>query len=182
MADPVTTNIVLYFIGGMALVGSFKTMYDVWSILKNKCRPPEEREKWDGDARLMLEQIYTYVIESPRENQAIQDAIAHVSDVVSKEDSNGRRMIYFNETAIRSIGEMIKAKIDGLPRGQGAGHDPRRYVTSHTHSHGHSHRHRPDRDEEGSGSGGYSTYETSSSDSEVYAQDDVDDPIRCNVN
>ena len=50
MADGATVSIFVYFVAGTALLGSFKTVYDVWNILKEKCRPPERREVWDGDA------------------------------------------------------------------------------------------------------------------------------------
>jgi hypothetical protein len=120
--------IVLYAFAATGFLGSIKTIYDVWGIVKRKCQPPEKREEWDADSRLMLEQVYTDVIlESGHRHQALMDALGQISDVITKEDSHGHKLIYYNGDEIRKILLERTART--------ARTEPRRYVrVSHRHS------------------------------------------------
>ena len=57
MADDVSTNIVLYYLAIMTFVGSIWNVYQIYQHLREGCRPPEEREEFNGGHAYTLERI-----------------------------------------------------------------------------------------------------------------------------
>jgi hypothetical protein len=101
MGDPVST-VVIYWLAASTLVGSAWNAFQIWERCKTELRPPEQKEEWDGNARLMLENVHEAAINDQRLDIAI-GMLENVEDVVTREDSHGRKMVYWPKEQLTKI-------------------------------------------------------------------------------
>ena len=111
-------SIVLGFVAFMSLVGHGWNLYQIYQHLAAKCRPPEEREQWDANARLMVEQVYEYTLRESERIDVVLKALGDIDGAIMREDSHGDKMIYFpkdyTETLVRSLKKTWKKELKNV--------------------------------------------------------------------
>ena len=80
------------FIAAFSLVNMLWNGVQIFQYLRLKFGPPEAKVTFDSKSLLMLEELYA----SMRNNQSQQGNELHrvVSEILHKEDSDGRKLIY----------------------------------------------------------------------------------------
>lgn len=121
MSDPVSA-VVIYWLAVSTLVGSAWNAFQIWERCKSELRPPEEKEEWDGNARLMLENVHEAAINDQRLDIALE-TLGNVEDVIMREDSHGRKMVYYPKDQMKKI---VRQVLDHRDRDRG-----------HRNAHGH---------------------------------------------
>lgn len=101
MGDPVSA-VVIYWLAASTLVGSAWNAFQIWERCKAELRPPEQKEEWDGNARLMLKNVHKAAINDQRLDIALE-TLENVEDVIMREDSHGRKMIYYPKDQMKKI-------------------------------------------------------------------------------
>jgi len=100
-SDDGVVLVINVFISVMVLVSALWNVYQIYQHMTLTCQRPEDREQFDGDARLMLEEIYNSQLQCHAE--WVEDLLENVHAVVMAEDSKGKKRIYFDEKFIRKV-------------------------------------------------------------------------------
>ena len=117
------SNVLLYFVVIMSFVGHGWNFYQIYQFLTRGCKKPEDNEQWDSSARLMLETVYNGALDHQMQHDAVIDVLEDVSDVVMREDEQGRKLVYFPKEFVKRLVEKLKMSI---------------VTPTHSHSHSHS--------------------------------------------
>ena len=111
MSDDATLNVVIYFGAIMVIVGNAWNVFQIYERATRRCKKPEENEQWDATARLMVEKIYEHALDSPPKHDTVLAMLGDVSEVVMREDSEGRKLVYFPADYVRRLITELKLSI-----------------------------------------------------------------------
>lgn len=165
--DP-SIDVTIYFLATMGLVGAVWNAFQIWERCKQECRPPEEKEVWDGSARLMLENVHEAALGNAERLDVALEILDEMDNVIMREDDHGQKMVYypksFIEGTLRKVSDRFKRD---LRRSQQRDVPASSHRTSHRHPHHVQAQHDPHAD----------TLESTSPEYEVkeYAEDDDED-------
>lgn len=109
--DP-TLDVTIYFLATMGLVGAVWNAFQIWERCKQECRPPEEKEVWDGSARLMLENVHEAALGNAERLDVALEILDEMDTVIMREDDHGQKMVYypksFIEGTLRKVSDRFK--------------------------------------------------------------------------
>lgn len=112
MPDPATATVFLYWIAISTFSGSIWNAFQIWERCRDECRPPEVTETWDGNARLMLENVHEAAINDQRLDIALA-TLENVEEVIMREDSHGQKMVYYPKKQFERIARQVRKGLVG---------------------------------------------------------------------
>lgn len=109
--DP-SIDVTIYFLATMGVVGAVWNAFQIWERCKQECRPPEEKEVWDGSARLMLENVHEAALGNAERLDVALEILDEMDNVIMREDDQGQKMVYypksFIEGTLRKVSDKFK--------------------------------------------------------------------------